>query len=113
MEHSDALQALFIGDKVIMTIRYCALKLLIGTKLSMDAKHYHKAVNYPAVECIVAELASLRPIYKTEAAKLDPIEKEECAIPDEMSQYVSTPSSKITVSNLIHFYDSSEDQLAN
>jgi hypothetical protein len=79
----------------------------------MDTNQYHKAVNYPAVECIVVELANLRPIFKTEAAKLDPIEKEECAIPDETSQYVSTPSSKIAVSNLIYFYDSSEDQLAN
>lgn len=37
----------------------------------MGAKHYTKAVDCWAVGCVLAELASLRPIFKGEEAKLD------------------------------------------
>ncbi|KAI0068483.1 kinase-like protein [Artomyces pyxidatus] len=59
------LQPLFAGDKVVVTIWYRAPELLMG------AKHYHKAVDCWAVGCVMAELASLRPIFKGEEAKLD------------------------------------------
>ncbi|KAF8978800.1 kinase-like domain-containing protein [Cyathus striatus] len=59
------LQPLFLGDKVVVTIWYRAPELLLG------AKHYNKAIDCWAVGCVVAELASLRPIFKGEEAKLD------------------------------------------
>ncbi|EGN94969.1 hypothetical protein SERLA73DRAFT_113692 [Serpula lacrymans var. lacrymans S7.3] len=59
------LQPLFAGDKVVVTIWYRAPELLMG------AKHYNKAVDCWAVGCVIAELASLRPIFKGEEAKLD------------------------------------------
>lgn len=59
------LQPLFAGDKVVVTIWYRAPELLMG------AKHYHRAVDMWAVGCVMAELASLRPIFKGEEAKLD------------------------------------------
>ncbi|KAL1946429.1 hypothetical protein VTO73DRAFT_15556 [Trametes versicolor] len=59
------LQPLFLGDKVVVTIWYRAPELLLG------AKHYNKSVDIWAVGCVMAELASLRPIFKGEEAKLD------------------------------------------
>ncbi|KAA1466647.1 kinase-like protein [Dentipellis sp. KUC8613] len=59
------LQPLFAGDKVVVTIWYRAPELLMG------AKHYNKSVDCWAVGCVMAELASLRPIFKGEEAKLD------------------------------------------
>ncbi|PSR83452.1 hypothetical protein PHLCEN_2v5724 [Hermanssonia centrifuga] len=59
------LQPLFAGDKVVVTIWYRAPELLLG------AKHYNKSVDMWAIGCVVAELASLRPIFKGEEAKLD------------------------------------------
>lgn len=59
------LQPLFSGDKVVVTIWYRAPELLLG------AKHYNKAVDCWAVGCVMAELISLRPIFKGEEAKLD------------------------------------------
>lgn len=59
------LQPLFVGDKVVVTIWYRAPELLLG------AKHYNKAVDIWAVGCVLAELATLRPIFKGEEAKLD------------------------------------------
>jgi len=59
------LQPLFAGDKVVVTIWYRAPELLMGTR------HYHWAVDTWAVGCVVAELASLRPIFKGEEAKMD------------------------------------------
>lgn len=59
------LQPLFASDKVVVTIWYRAPELLMG------AKHYNKAVDCWAVGCVMAELASLRPIFKGEEAKLD------------------------------------------
>ncbi|TFK28992.1 CMGC/CDK/CDK8 protein kinase, partial [Coprinopsis marcescibilis] len=61
----EPLQPLFAGDKVVVTIWYRAPELLMG------AKHYNKAVDCWAVGCVMAELASLRPIFKGEEAKLD------------------------------------------
>jgi cyclin-dependent kinase 8/11 len=59
------LQPLFAGDKVVVTIWYRAPELLMG------ARHYHWAVDTWAVGCVIAELASLRPIFKGEEAKMD------------------------------------------
>ncbi|TFK69407.1 CMGC/CDK/CDK8 protein kinase [Pluteus cervinus] len=59
------LQALIAGDRVVVTIWYRAPELLMG------AKHYNKAIDCWAVGCVMAELASLRPIFKGEEAKLD------------------------------------------
>lgn len=61
----EPLQPLFAGDKVVVTIWYRAPELLMG------AKHYTKAIDCWAVGCVMAELASLRPIFKGEEAKLD------------------------------------------
>ncbi|KAF5322317.1 hypothetical protein D9619_000145 [Psilocybe cf. subviscida] len=61
----EPLQPLFAGDKVVVTIWYRAPELLLA------AKHYTKAVDCWAVGCVMAELASLRPIFKGEEAKLD------------------------------------------
>jgi cyclin-dependent kinase 8/11 len=59
------LQLLSSGDKVVVTIWYRAPELLMG------AKHYNKAVDMWATGCVMAELASLRPIFKGDEAKLD------------------------------------------
>jgi len=49
----------------VVTIWYRAPELLLG------AKHYNKAIDIWAVGCVLAELASLRPIFKGEEAKMD------------------------------------------
>lgn len=59
------LQALFGGDKVVVTIWYRAPELLLGTR------HYTPAIDLWAIGCIFAELMSLRPIFKGEEAKQD------------------------------------------
>jgi len=59
------LQPLYAGDKVVVTIWYRAPELLLG------AKHYTTAIDCWAVGCVMAELISLRPIFKGEEAKLD------------------------------------------
>ncbi|KLO14515.1 kinase-like protein [Schizopora paradoxa] len=61
----DPLHTLFAGDKVVVTIWYRAPELLLG------AKHYNRAIDIWAVGCVLAELASLRPIFKGEEAKMD------------------------------------------
>ena len=61
----EPLQPLFQGDKVVVTIWYRAPELLLG------ARHYTTAIDIWAVGCVMAELASLRPIFKGEEAKLD------------------------------------------
>jgi cyclin-dependent kinase 8/11 len=61
----NPLQPLVQGDKVVVTIWYRAPELLLG------AKHYNKAIDCWAVACVMAELASLRPIFKGEEAKMD------------------------------------------
>lgn len=82
------LQPLFTGDKVVVTIWYRAPELLLG------AKHYNKAVDIWAVGCVVAELASLRPIFKGEEAKLDskksvPFQKDQML---KIFEILGTPS---------------------
>lgn len=59
------LQPLYTGDKVVVTIWYRAPELLLG------ARHYNTAIDVWAVGCVMAELLSLRPIFKGEEAKLD------------------------------------------
>ncbi|KAI0000057.1 kinase-like domain-containing protein [Russula vinacea] len=54
-----------LGLALVVTIWYRSPELLMGSK------HYHKAVDCWAVGCVMAELASLRPIFKGEEAKLD------------------------------------------
>ncbi|KAK9793664.1 putative Kinase-like domain-containing protein [Seiridium cardinale] len=59
------LHSLFSGDKVVVTIWYRAPELLLGSR------HYTPAIDMWAVGCIMAELLSLRPIFKGEEAKMD------------------------------------------
>ena len=82
------LQPLLMGDKVVVTIWYRAPELLLG------AKHYNKAVDVWAVGCVMAELASLRPIFKGEEAKLDakknvPFQKDQML---KIVEVLGTPS---------------------
>ena len=37
----------------------------------MGSKHYNKAIDCWAIGCVLAELASLRPIFKGEEAKIE------------------------------------------
>ena len=62
---NNPLQSLYTGDKVVVTIWYRAPELLLGTR------HYTPAIDLWAVGCILAELLSLRPIFKGEEAKID------------------------------------------
>ncbi len=87
------LQPLFAGDKVVVTIWYRAPELLLG------AKHYNKAVDIWAVGCVMAELASLRPIFKGEEAKLDskknvPFQKDQLL---KIIEILGTPSGMLRV----------------
>ncbi|KAI0760013.1 kinase-like protein [Fomes fomentarius] len=84
------LQPLFAGDKVVVTIWYRAPELLLG------AKHYNKAIDIWAVGCVMAELASLRPIFKGEEAKLDskknvPFQKDQLL---KIFEILGTPSER-------------------
>ena len=58
-------QALFSGDKVVVTIWYRAPELLLGSR------HYTPAIDLWAAGCIFAELLAQRPIFKGEEAKQD------------------------------------------
>jgi cyclin-dependent kinase 8/11 len=62
---NNPLQSLYTGDKVVVTIWYRAPELLLG------ARQYSPAIDLWAVGCILAELLSLRPIFKGEEAKID------------------------------------------
>ncbi|RKP30834.1 Pkinase-domain-containing protein [Metschnikowia bicuspidata] len=62
---NNPLQSLYTGDKVVVTIWYRAPELLLGTR------YYTPAIDLWAVGCILAELLSLRPIFKGEEAKID------------------------------------------
>ncbi|KAG7886801.1 hypothetical protein KL938_000454 [Ogataea parapolymorpha] len=62
---SNPLQSLYSGDKVVVTIWYRAPELLLG------ARHYTPAIDLWAVGCILAELLSLRPLFKGEETKMD------------------------------------------
>lgn len=88
------LQPLFAGDKVVVTIWYRAPELLMG------AKHYNKAIDCWAVGCVFAELASLRPIFKGEEAKLDskknvPFQRDQLL---KIFEVLGTPNGKEIVS---------------
>lgn len=61
----NPLQGLYSGDKVVVTIWYRAPELLLG------ARHYTPAIDMWAVGCILAELLSLRPLFKGEETKMD------------------------------------------
>lgn len=61
----EPLQTLWVGDKVVVTIWYRAPELLLGSR------HYTRAIDMWAVACVMAELASLRPIFKGDEAKMD------------------------------------------
>lgn len=92
----EPLQPLFAGDKVVVTIWYRAPELLLG------AKHYNKAVDIWAVGCVVAEMASLRPIFKGEEAKLDskknvPFQKDQVV---RIFEVLGTPEGKCKCSVL-------------
>lgn len=89
------LQPLFAGDKVVVTIWYRAPELLLG------AKHYNKAVDCWAVGCVLAELASLRPIFKGEEAKLDskknvPFQRDQML---KIFEVLGTPSGRLCTSS--------------
>lgn len=62
---NNPLQSLYTGDKVVVTIWYRAPELLLG------ARNYTPSIDLWAVGCILAELISLRPIFKGEEAKID------------------------------------------
>jgi cyclin-dependent kinase 8/11 len=85
------LQPLFAGDKVVVTIWYRAPELLLG------AKHYSKAIDCWAVGCVMAELASLRPIFKGEEAKMDskknvPFQRDQLL---KIFEVIGTPSGEV------------------
>ncbi|ODV94221.1 hypothetical protein PACTADRAFT_45117 [Pachysolen tannophilus NRRL Y-2460] len=62
---NNPLQSLYAGDKVVVTIWYRAPELLLG------ARHYTPAIDLWSIGCILAELLSLRPMFKGEEAKID------------------------------------------
>lgn len=90
---NNPLQSLYTGDKVVVTIWYRAPELLLGTR------HYTPAIDLWAVGCILAELLSLRPIFKGEEAKIDMSNKK--LIPFQKSQLqkifeiLGTPTSEV------------------
>jgi cyclin-dependent kinase 8/11 len=99
---SEPLQPLFATDKVVVTIWYRAPELLLG------ARHYNKAIDIWAVGCVIAELASLRPIFKGEEAKLDskkgvPFQKDQLM---KIFDVLGTPDGKLLVlgTNLLLTY---------
>lgn len=90
---NNPLQSLYTGDKVVVTIWYRAPELLLGSR------HYTPAIDLWAVGCILAELLSLRPIFKGEEAKIDMSNKK--LIPFQKNQLqkifeiLGTPSSEV------------------
>ncbi|CAN3364382.1 meiotic mRNA stability protein kinase Ssn3p [Diutina catenulata] len=89
---NNPLQSLYTGDKVVVTIWYRAPELLLG------ARHYSPAIDLWAVGCILAELLSLRPIFKGEEAKIDMNNKK--SVPFQKNQFqkivdiLGTPTAK-------------------
>lgn len=77
---NNPLQTLYTGDKVVVTIWYRAPELLLGTR------HYTPLIDLWAIGCILAELLSLRPIFKGEEAKMDLNNKK--AIPFQKNQLI-------------------------
>ncbi|KAK6457139.1 cyclin-dependent serine/threonine protein kinase [Scheffersomyces xylosifermentans] len=76
---NNPLQSLYTGDKVVVTIWYRAPELLLG------ARHYTPSIDLWAVGCILAELLSLRPIFKGEEAKIDINNKK--SVPFQKNQF--------------------------
>ncbi|KAI5949956.1 SSN3 [Candida theae] len=76
---NNPLQSFYSGDKVVVTIWYRAPELLLGTR------HYTPAIDLWAVGCILAELLSLRPIFKGEEAKIDINNKK--SVPFQRNQF--------------------------
>jgi cyclin-dependent kinase 8/11 len=77
---NNPLQSLYTGDKVVVTIWYRAPELLMG------ARYYTPAIDLWAVGCILAELLSLRPIFKGEEAKFDINNKK--LVPFQKNQFL-------------------------
>ena len=105
----EPLQPLFAGDKVVVTIWYRAPELLMG------AKHYTKAIDCWAIACVMAELASLRPIFKGEEAKLDskknvPFQRDQLL---KIFEVLGTPEGDEAIlcftSHFIYYYSSEKD----
>ncbi|KNZ60286.1 hypothetical protein VP01_157g5 [Puccinia sorghi] len=65
--YHSPIQSLYASDKVVVTIWYRAPELLLG------ARHYTPAIDIWSVGCIMGELLCLRPIFKGDEAKPDPI----------------------------------------
>lgn len=59
------LQPLYNGDKLVVTIWYRAIELLLGSK------HYSKGVDIWSIGTIFAELLMLRPIFKVSRHRMD------------------------------------------
>ncbi|CAH2352259.1 serine/threonine-protein kinase Ssn3p [[Candida] railenensis] len=76
---NNPLQSLYTGDKVVVTIWYRAPELLLGTR------NYTPSIDLWAVGCILAELLSLRPIFKGEEAKMDINNKK--SVPFQTNQF--------------------------
>ncbi|RLV95821.1 Serine/threonine-protein kinase SSN3 [Spathaspora sp. JA1] len=76
---NNPLQSLYTGDKVVVTIWYRAPELLLGTR------HYTPAIDLWAVGCILAELLSLRPIFKGEEVRIDMNNKK--SVPFQKNQF--------------------------
>lgn len=62
---NDALQTLYSGDKVVVTIWYRAPELILG------ARHYTASIDIWSIGCIIGELLALKPFFKGEEAKMD------------------------------------------
>ena len=93
----EPLQPLIAGDKVVVTIWYRAPELLLG------AKHYTRAIDIWAVGCVLAELASLRPIFKGEEAKMDskknvPFQRDQLL---KIFEVRGTPDGRFCFTNLL------------
>ncbi|CUM66853.1 uncharacterized protein PRCAT00004537001 [Priceomyces carsonii] len=90
---NNPLQSLYSGDKVVVTIWYRAPELLLG------GRHYSPAIDLWAVGCILAELLSLRPIFKGEEVKIDLNNKK--SVPFQRNQFqkivevLGTPNTKV------------------
>ena len=87
----------------MVTIWYRAPELLLG------AKHYSKAIDCWAVGCVMAELASLRPIFKGEEAKLDskknvPFQRDQLL---KIFEVIGTPDGEVF--NLHCIFDTSPE----
>ncbi|GMM50496.1 cyclin-dependent serine/threonine protein kinase [Starmerella bacillaris] len=60
------LQSLFTSDRVVVTVWYRSMELLLG------CRHYTPAIDMWSIGCIFAEMISLRPIFKGEETPVLP-----------------------------------------